>query len=165
MADVALVPVTPDLRGAVLRLAPRPEQEAFSGRAEQTLPVAEDHPTRHPVAILEGGVPVGFFVLDTTPPPVRPGADLLLRAFFVDAASQGRGVGQAAVAALPALVRQRFPGAREVVLTVNLRNAAARAAYLSGGFVDTGELDLSGAAGPQSVLVLDLRAPDAGPAG
>ena len=165
MADVALVPVTPDVRDRVLGLAPRPDQEAFSGRAAQTLPVAEAEPTRHPFAIVERGRPVGLFVLDTTPPAVRPAADLLLRAFFVDAEHQGRGVARAAVAALPPLVREAFPHVREVVLTVNLRNSAARAAYVSGGFVDTGELDLSGSAGPQNVLVLDLRGADTGASG
>ena len=165
MADVALVQVAPDLRDAVLALAPHPCQEVFSGRAAQTLPVAEAEPTRHPFAIVEDGVPVGFLVLDTTPPAVRPAADLLLRAFFVDAAAQGRGVATSAVAALPALVRSAFPGARHVVLTVNVRNDGARALYLAGGFLGTGELDLSGSAGPQHVLVLDVLGPDTRPAG
>ena len=85
---------------------------------------------------------------------------MLLRVFFVDATAQGRGIATAAVSALPDLVRGAFPGARHVMLTVNVRNEAARAVYLAGGFLDTGELDLSGAAGPQHVLVLDVLGPD-----
>ena len=153
MQDVQLVRVTPSLRAAVLGLAPHPEQEPYSGRAEQTLPVAEQDPARTPYAIVLAGEPVGFFVLDTTPSE----SELLLRAFFVDARWQGRGVASAALRGLPALVRRERPTARAVVLTVNVRNPLARSVYLSGGFVDDGELYLGGALGPQHVLRLDLR--------
>lgn len=156
MVDVVLVPVTAALRERVLALAPLPEQEVFSGRAAQTLPVAEADPLRTPVAVLLDGEPVAFFVLDRGTPEVDPSADLLLRAFFVDAGAQGRGVATAAVRALPAFVRQHLPGARSVVLSVNARNPAARAVYVRGGFVDTGELFLGGPAGPQHVLRLGL---------
>ena len=158
MPEVRLVPVSPALRPRVLALAPLPEQEVFSGRAEQTLPVAEADPRRHPYTVVEDGDPVGFFVLDEAPSEADPAADLLLRAFFVDARAQGRGIATAAVRALEGLVRQDFPGARTVVLTVNQRNPAARAVYLRGGFVDDGELYLCGPAGPQHVLRLRLPA-------
>ena len=156
MSELVRVPPDGPLRDAVLRLAPRPEQEPYSGRADQTLPEADAHPSRHPYVLLEDGAPVGFFVLDTTPPQAAPDADLLLRAFFVDAASQGRGVGRRMVELLPGLVRADFPGARLVALTVNERNTAALATYLSGGFVDEGERYLGGAYGPQHVLRLHL---------
>ena len=45
-----------------------------------------------------------------------------------------------------------------MVLTVNVGNPVARAVYVRGGFVDRGELDLSGSIGPQHVLRLDLGA-------
>lgn len=145
-----LSPVTAALRDAVLALAPGPDQEVFSGRAADTLPAAEADPSRHPVALLDGsGCPVGFFVLDET-------GHLLLRAFFVDAAHQRRGHAGRALAALPAYVRERFPQATSVSLTVNVRNVVAYAAYLRGGFVDDGELYLGGPAGPQHVLRLPV---------
>ena len=155
---MTVVPVPADgpLRDAVLRLAPRPDQEEFSGRAEQTLPLAERDPARHPYTVVEDGVPVGFFILDQTPPDFAPSADLLLRGFFVDASAQGRGVAGRAVAALAGLVRRDFPDARSVVLSVNVRNPAARSVYLRGGFVDDGELYLGGSAGPQHVMRLQL---------
>lgn len=156
MADVVLVPVDPVLRDAVLATAPHPEQEVFSGRARDTLPLAEADPRRHPYAVLERGVPVGFFVLDESPSAADPSADLLLRGFYVDAAAQGRGVAKAATAGLAAVVQRDFPAARSVVLTVNVRNPVARAVYLSAGFVDTGRLHLGGSAGPQHVLRLEL---------
>jgi RimJ/RimL family protein N-acetyltransferase len=153
------VPAQGPLREAVLRLAPRPEQEEFSGRAEQTLPLAERDPARTPYAAVEDGVPVAFFILDRTPPDFDPSADLLLRAFFVDAAAQGRGVAGRAVADLPAVVRRDFPDARTLVLSVNVRNPVARAVYLRAGFTEAGELYLGGSAGPQHVMRLDLRGP------
>ena len=160
MRELRLVPVTAALRPRVLGLAPLPEQEVFSGRAQETLPVAEAEPRRHPYAVVEAGQPVGFFVLDETPSEADPRADLLLRAFFVDRRAQGRGVATAAVRALEALVRSEFPRTRRVVLTVNQRNQAARAVYLRGGFVDAGELYLGGSAGPQHVLRLALDGTD-----
>ena len=153
-----LVAVPPSglLRDAALRLAPRPEQEEFSGRADQTLPLAERDPARHPYVLVEGGVPVAFLVLDETPSDADPSADLLLRGFFVDAGAQGRGVATRAVAALPDVVRRDLPAVRTLVLTVNVRNPVARAVYVRGGFVDAGELYLGGSAGPQHVLRLEL---------
>lgn len=156
MPEVSLVPVTAELREAVLALAPRAEHELFSGRADQTLPVAEAEPQRTPYAIVENGRPVGFFVLDLAPSEADPSADLVLRAFFVDAAAQGRGVAKAAAREVPSLVRRDFPAVRTVLLTVNVRNPAARAVYLAGGFRDRGELYLGGPAGPQHLLRLDL---------
>ena len=147
---VVLSPVTADLRPGVLSLAPRQEQEVFSGRAGQTLPAADADPPRHPVTLLDDdGRPVGFFVLDTT-------HDLLLRAFFVDAAHQRRGHARRALEALPAYARRHFPAARSITLTVNVRNVEAYAAYIAGGFADGGELHLGGPAGPQHVLRLPL---------
>jgi RimJ/RimL family protein N-acetyltransferase len=157
-AALVAVPPSGSLRDAALRLAPHPEQEEFSGRADQTLPLAERDPARHPYVLVEDGAPVAFFVLDETPPDADPSADLLLRGFFVDASAQGRGVAARAVAALPDVVRRDFPTARSLVLTVNVRNPAARAVYVRGGFVDAGELYLGGSAGPQHVLRLELGA-------
>ena len=152
------VPPSGPLKEAALRLAPRPEQEDFSGRAEQTLPLAERDPARHPYVLLEDGAPVAFLVLDETPSAADATGDLLLRGFFVDAAAQGRGVAGRAVAALPDVVRRDFPRVRVMVLTVDVRNPAARAVYVRGGFVDAGELYLRGSVGPQHVLRLALGA-------
>lgn len=143
-------------RAAVLALAPRPEQEVFSGRARDTLPLAEQTASRHPYAMVEQDRPVGFLVLDDAPSDADPTADLLLRGFFVDAAHQGRGVAGRALEALPAAALALRPEARSVVLTVNVRNTAAHTAYVRHGFADTGELYLGGAAGPQHLLRLAL---------
>jgi RimJ/RimL family protein N-acetyltransferase len=161
MDHVTLSVVDGRLRAAVLALRPLPEQERFSGRAENTLPDAEADPARTPFAILASEVPVGFGVLDRggylAEVDAAPQSAVLLRAFFVDAAAQGRGLGSAATAALPGLVRAVHPGVERLVLTVNAKNPAAIRAYLRGGFADTGRRYLGGAAGPQHVLVMPLQ--------
>jgi RimJ/RimL family protein N-acetyltransferase len=157
--DVRLAWVGPELRDRLLGLAPRPEQEGFAGRLADMLPAAEADPDRAPVAILEGDEPVGFFVLHRGPgagvlaPEPR---DVLLRAFLVDAAAQGRGIATAALAALPDFVAERLPGVRRIVLSVNVRNPVAIRTYLRAGFADSGALYHGGAAGPQHVFELWL---------
>jgi len=157
--DVRLAPVGPELRDRLLRLAPRPDQERFAGPLAQLLPAAEADPERTPVAILLDGAPVGFFVLHrgAGAHELAPeDGDVLLRAFLVDAAAQGRGVATRALAALPDFVAGHLPGARRVVLTVNVGNPVAIRTYARAGFADTGVLYHRGAAGPQHVFELWL---------
>lgn len=157
--DVRLAPVVPELRERLLELAPRPEQERFAGPLAETLPAAEADPEREPVAILEGTEPVGFFVLHRGPaagelaPEPR---DVLLRAFLVDGAAQGRGIATRALAALPAFVAERLPGVRRIVLSVNVANPIAIRTYARAGFADSGRLYHGGMAGPQHVFELWL---------
>jgi len=149
----------PALRARVLPLAPRPEQRGWAGVAADTLPDAERRKAV-PVAMLVDDVPVGFFVLDRggVPGAERHRGAVGLRALFVDAGHQGRGIGAAALRALPGFARQRFPGAPAIVLTVNETNPVARRVYLRAGFRDTGERYHGGRLGPQQVLRLDLLA-------
>ncbi len=154
--EISLAQVDDGLRPAVMALAPRPEQVPFSGVAAQTLPDAERTPGRHPVAVLEGGAPVGFLILDSKPGAPGRAGDLLLRAFFVDAGVQGRGIGTAALLALPGYARAHDPAAERILLTVNIVNPSAQAVYERAGFVDTGELYHGGTLGPQRVLGLAL---------
>jgi RimJ/RimL family protein N-acetyltransferase len=157
--EVRLAAVSPDLREALLRLAPRPDQERFAGRLADTLPAAEADPERTPVAIVADGAPVGFFVLHRGPaagvlaPEPR---DVLLRAFLVDARFQGRGIATRALAALPDFVAVHLPGIHRIVLSVNVRNPVAIRTYQRAGFADTGGLYHGGVSGPQHVFELWL---------
>jgi GNAT superfamily N-acetyltransferase len=154
-----LAEVTPELRDRVLPLAPHPDEQRWAGRASATLPAAEARADRVPVVALDDAeVPVGFFVLDVGPtmPAVHGEGVVGVRALFVDAAFQGRGLGRGMVRALPAFVRERFPDAQMIALTVNVANDRAIRAYLGAGFVDTGRLYTAGPLGPQHVLVLEL---------
>jgi RimJ/RimL family protein N-acetyltransferase len=156
---ITLVPVTADLRDAVLALTPRPEQSSWSGEARWTLPAAESHPQRTPCTALLDGVPVAFFILDTGADVAlyepRPGT-VGVRALYVDRDRQNQGIGTAMLRALPDLARRLHPGAERLALTVNVTNPIAVHAYLRAGFTDTGRMYRGGALGPQHVLVHDL---------
>ena len=145
------------LRDAVVALRPLPDQEVYSSRAEETLPAAEADPDRTPFAVLLGDLPVGFGVLDRAGYLAdlvdEPQRAVLLRAFYLDAAWQGRGLGVAAAREVRDLAGRLHPDADLVVLTVNEGNPRAVAAYLRAGFVDIGVRYLGGGAGPQHVLV------------
>jgi RimJ/RimL family protein N-acetyltransferase len=153
-----LTEVTEDLRARVRRLAPRAEQQRFSGRASDTLALAANPARRAVTAIDDDGEPVAFMILDTGPSMVavhRPGT-VGVRGFFVDARHQGRGVGTAVLRALPAYVRAHYPDADRIALTVNVANASAQRAYFRAGFVDTGERYAAVPSAPQLVLELAL---------
>ncbi len=156
---IRLVPVPPGEKSRVAHLKQAEDQKDFV--RDGAFAAAESDPMIDLHAIERDGVVVGMFKLDRgyADAPrhdfARPG-DLGLRGVLVDAAWQGRGIGGAMLAALPDLVRQRYPWAKRLVLTVNLRNSAARAAYLKAGWIDDGGLYLHGDAGPQHILTLPL---------
>jgi RimJ/RimL family protein N-acetyltransferase len=156
---VTLSEVTPALRAHVMALAPLPEQEPFSGAARDTLPAAELTPGRVGVVALADGVPFGFLMLDVGP-EVRvyaPGDGVVgVRGVYVDAASQGRGLGTEMLRALPPFARERYPDATHLALTVNTSNPRAIRVYLRSGFTDTGRFYHGGRLGPQHVLELAL---------
>ncbi len=174
LGTVSLVVLTAGhpFRSVVLDLAPTEDQEAFSGRARDTLPAADADPQRTPFALAVGGSAVGFGVLDRLgilPELVdQPERAALLRGFYVDAAHQGRGLGTAAARAVPELAAALYGDVDLVVLTVNHGNPGAVAAYRRGGWVDTGVSYLGGDLGPQHVLVSRVPRPaprtPAGPA-
>jgi len=152
-----LTEVTDDLRARVLRLAPLADQQRFSGRASDTLALAT-HPTRRAVTALDDdGEPVAFMILDSGPSMIavhRPGT-VGVRGFYVDARHQGRGIGTAVLRALPGYVREHYPHADRIALTVNVSNETAQRAYVRAGFVDTGERYAAVPSAPQ--LVLEYR--------
>ncbi|WP_370737075.1 GNAT family N-acetyltransferase [Vibrio ruber] len=64
----------------------------------------------------------------------------------------GQGIATQAINLLPAYVAQYYPDFEVLQLTVNCRNKAAYHCYSKCGFEDTGELYLSGPAGPQHIM-------------
>ncbi len=149
-------------RAALTGLRVAPDQEQFSGQPAQVIAAAVPHLTLH--VILKGGDPVGLFRLDDAfheNHDFAPQGSVGLRSVIVDRAHQGRGIGTTMIRALPAYLARNHPAAVTLLLTVNLRNTAARRIYLKGGFTDTGTLYLGGSAGPQHVLRMDL--PEPGP--
>jgi len=156
---VTLTPIGPDddtLRAAVVRLAPTPAQEVWASRAELTLPAADTDPDRTRFAVLDGDQAIGFGVLDRAgyldELVDAPARAVLLRAFYLDVTAQGGGRGTAAASAVPVLAGALFDDVELVVLTVNVANPVAVAAYRRAGFTDTGTRYLGGDAGPQHLL-------------
>ncbi|KAI7258820.1 hypothetical protein KC345_g10468 [Hortaea werneckii] len=106
-----------------------PEQAEFTGLPEQTLQDACEDPCKMGVVIAQGERAIGFFVLHTGEGIAdffqdHSGA-VLLRAFLLDYASQGRGFAKAAMNLLPDFVRAHYPEAQQIVLAVNERNLPA----------------------------------------
>jgi ribosomal protein S18 acetylase RimI-like enzyme len=151
-----VLPVTPGLHEAVLRLRARPEQDAFVSPPAATLADAEQCPASEPMAFLLGDAVVGYCRIERSARALtgrEADADALgLRSFQIDAAWQGRGLGDRAMAAVLDDLARRHPAARRLVLTVNCRNAAALMLYRRHGFVDGGGLYHGGRSGPQHVL-------------
>ncbi|GGQ98519.1 GNAT family N-acetyltransferase [Deinococcus ruber] len=121
---------------------------------------AENDAASEAMALFLGPQVVGFYRLDFGPGAVagrdfgRPSVGL--RAFFLGAAWQGKGLGTLALHAVLSDLRRRHPASELLALSVNLRNAAARHLYLKAGFVDHGEVYLGGAAGPQYVMLREI---------
>ncbi|WP_306133482.1 GNAT family N-acetyltransferase [Roseivivax marinus] len=150
-----LPPGRPDLLAAITL---PPEQHEFA--SPPALSMAQADGPRDGHLIVEGDTPVGFFAIDRDYPRAHDFADhgsVGLRMFCIDGRHQGRGIAKAACRALHPYLARQYPEATAVYLTVNHRNPGARAAYLGGGFIDTGEDYLGGAAGPQHVMRLALQ--------
>lgn len=136
-----------------------PEQAEFTGLPEETLQDACKDPFKTGVVIAHSGQAVGFFVLHTGAGIADFFNDysgiVLLRAFLMDYASQGRGYAKAAMALLPDYVRAHYPEVREIVLAVNERNLPAGQLYARAGFRDHG-LRRMGSKGQQLILQYKL---------
>ena len=155
--SVTLIPLTQPDRERVAHLRVHPGQQRFAGSVAEAFDAPQPDVDFH--AILSEGIPVGFFKIDRSYPAAHGFAeagDLGLRAVIVDMAAQGKGIGTAAMRALPAYLRDLYPEARRLWLTVNLQNPAAIASYRKGGFHDTGAIWPHGSAGPQHIMRLPL---------
>lgn len=143
-----------------------PEQAEFTALPSETLDAALSDPDKLAVVIAVDSQAAGFFILHTGKRIAEFYKDyqgaVLVRAFLVDYACQGRGIAKAAMALLPAFVRIHLPAVHEIVLTVNERNLAAGHLYLGAGFRDHG-LRRTGSKGPQKILQYDLSLPQENP--
>jgi ribosomal protein S18 acetylase RimI-like enzyme len=150
------VPVTPELRDAVLRLHARPDQDVFVSPPAATLADAEQCPGSEPMALLLDDVVVGYCRIERSARALtgrEAEADAMgLRSFQIDAAWQGHGVGSLAMAAVLDDLARRHPAARRLVLMVDCRNDAALALYRRHGFVVDVGLYHGGRSGPQHLL-------------
>ncbi|WP_017221490.1 GNAT family N-acetyltransferase [Moritella dasanensis] len=137
----------------VLNVTLAEQQTKFAGSAKEFL--ADDSESIHLHVIKSEHEVIGFFKIDVMYSigdefDVQNG--LGLRAFVIDQNQQGKGLGTASVKALFPYLKQNYSSYRAIYLTVNCQNPGARACYEKGGFVDTGEKYLGGAAGPQYIM-------------
>jgi len=170
VTQVSVVPATPDLSDHVRALRVAPEQVKYVGNFAFNLDDALRDPASEAMVVLEGDTVAGFYRLDFTPRAVTGhamgAASVGVRAFAIDRAFQGRGIGMRAALAMCEDLIGRHPDRRLVVLAVNCSNRAAVSAYRNAGFIDTGTLLAGGSAGPQHVMLHALckrvgQSPDA----
>lgn len=154
---IEVAPAVPRHAAAVRGLRVTPAQAGYVGDIAFNLADAEANPRSEAMAILHGGVVIGFYRLDRGASVVahRPlqGACIALRAFLLDRGVQGRGLATGAIVACCADVARRHPDCRLLALNVDCRNVVATRAYRRAGFVDSGELLAGGRAGPQRLML------------
>lgn len=156
---VTLAALGPADKDKMAHLSVHAAQTRFAGSIAEAFDTCPAGDTLH--AILTGDQPVGFFRIDCAYAQAHGFADtgdLGLRNVIIGAAHQGKGLGTAAMLALPPYMRPLYPQARHLWLTVNLQNPAAIASYRKGGFQDTGAIWPHGDAGPQHIMRLRLIA-------
>ncbi|MFD1797656.1 GNAT family N-acetyltransferase [Paracoccus aurantiacus] len=152
---ITLSHVPADRLHELTHLQQHPGQYANNG-AQMIL---DDTPDLSFHAIHADGELVGMFKLDPLYAQRHDFAketDLGMRGVLIDMAHQGKGFGTAAMAALPAYAARQYPDKGRLVLTVNLLNPAAYAAYRGAGFRDEGGIYAGGSRGPQHILWADL---------
>lgn len=158
---VAVAPVTDEFETAVRALRLSPVQAAYVGDVGLNLDNARRDRGSEAMAILADGAVAGFYRIDRLVSVVtrRPLGDdcIALRAFLLDLRWQGRGIGVPALHACCDDLRQRHAQANVLALNVHCINVAAIRTYRRAGFIDSGELVNGGAAGPQHLMVRELR--------
>ncbi|OJF11642.1 GNAT family N-acetyltransferase [Couchioplanes caeruleus] len=132
---IDLEPVTKDNWRACVALTVQPEQREFVNDVSHYLCLCHYGDTWHPLAVTVDGEVAGFCMW-----AVDDDASRWIGGVVVDASRQRQGIGRALVVAL----RDRLaaePGVPNVALSYAPENTAARALYLSLGFVETGEME------------------------
>ncbi|WP_226643569.1 GNAT family N-acetyltransferase [Microbulbifer variabilis] len=142
----------------VLRISLPPDQLQYVCTPESFISDRSD--TTHLYLIKMGDEIIGFFKVDlaySTSYSFCPEDGLGLRAFAIDMACQGRGIGVLSVNSIVDYLAKAYSNYATVYLTVNCNNLKAIRCYKKCDFLDTGDLYLGGTAGPQHVLRRSLR--------
>jgi diamine N-acetyltransferase len=127
--------ITADNWRAVVRIEPRGDQKRFVASVSYYLNLCHYGEVWQPVALYEGGEPVGFAMWGYD----EEDDSFWIGGLVIDAKRQGKGHGRSAMEALlDHLARQ--PGYREAALSYEPENTVARRLYASLGFVETDEL-------------------------
>jgi len=144
---------------AIESVCVRPEQEQFIDPVDKVLSIMQEGEV--PFVVRSDGRDVGFFTLrpsrNDEVEQLRSSDRCTLISFMIDSQHQGKGFASMALGKLPGLVLATFPANNSVGLTVNCRNSQAYRLYEKNGFRDIGELYYGGCAGPQHIMIMDLR--------
>ncbi len=139
-----------DLRQYVLT----DEDAYFSAQPLDVLESCLHDPRRRMVLILQVGRVAGVFILQggsvVKEYSGNPDA-LAMFSYSVDSRKQGQGVATGSFRELDAFVNENYKDVDEVVLGVNVRNAAAQHVYKKAGFKDTGR-SFEGPVGRQIIM-------------
>jgi RimJ/RimL family protein N-acetyltransferase len=138
---VSLAFYKPEYKQMLLNYSLSEEQQRYTALPVDALQKCESEPDRHPIVILYGHQPAGFFVLHGWE-GVKAFSDnkeaILLRAYSVNSPFQGRGIASQSIKLLSPFVKEHFRDVNEVILAVNHENTVAQSVYKKGGFKDKG---------------------------
>lgn len=118
------------------------EQLEFTGTPSESIELSKRDKDRHSILAIENNELVTFFVLhrnEGVKPYSNNGSAILLRGFSTDYRHQGKGYAKKSLIMLPAFIQSKFPDINQIVLAVNVRNAAAQTLYKKCGFRDEGD--------------------------
>lgn len=133
-AAVQLRAVTADNFDSIIALQVADDQRDFLDTNVESIAWAYVAPECHPLAIYAGGIPVGLATYGYVPTDGR----CWIIHLMVDAGSQRRGIGRAALEQLLALMEAESGGA-SIAVAVNPNNSPAIRLYEAFGFCDTGK--------------------------
>ena len=117
------------------------EQVNFTSLPLDAIKQCEQDDDRHPIVILYNHELAGFFVLHGWEGVKEFSTNkeaILLRAYSVNHAYQGKGIAKNSLKLLPAFVKENFPDKKEIILAVNINNKIAQQVYRKCGFKDKG---------------------------
>lgn len=152
---IKITKMSPTYSNQLLSLSVHEDQKKFVGTISDALEATTDRVHMH--LVLADDLVVGIFLVDLSYPEKYEFSSLNslgLRAYMIDARHQGKGFGTTAIKLLPAYLKETYAEHSQIFLTVNCRNPVAHRCYLNGGFIDTEQLYLGGAAGPQHIMKL-----------
>ena len=157
MTAVSMAMMTPATQDALRGINVSADQVNFSGQPSEVIDLADPLIDVH--VIRYGDQVAGMFRIDRgfhRHSLFAASTTFGLRTFLVDQRLQGRGIATSCCMQLRPYLAGLYPQAEAILLTVNLKNPAARRVYLAGGFVDTGAQFMDGGFGPQHILKLAL---------
>ncbi|MBC6973324.1 GNAT family N-acetyltransferase [Bacillus sp. Xin] len=157
--EIQLIPYDEKYKKIIEAFTLPSEQIQFTANPSDLLEKAKKDMTRNIVVILANHIPVGIFALQSGVRVAEytdnPNA-LLLAAFSINYAEQGKGYAKKGLTLLHDFVSSYFPDKNEIVLAVNERNIPAQKLYLKVGFEDRGQRRM-GPIGRQLILYLPLE--------